>query len=398
MKIKKIAALSLLSTSLILTSCYGSTAEDLIDETIVEDTNDVIQNTEDILTDSADNLKNTSAEELTESAKQAGETVTQTAKDTGQKASKSVFSLLQELIDGIIANFTTFKEIAETPTSEFESKDNTIEDAINQLKEDTSSNPVSDRLKRTAEGYEENSDSSGNSESNIGDSSTNTNVSLYEGINNAESTEIISSDSFNKQLLSAVSEYASEPYVYINDNIPYFYESELTTEAFEIYSELDDLGRCGTAYANICSEIMPTEERSSIGSVKPTGWVQNKYEILKDSDNTAGYLYNRCHLIAYSLAGENANSQNLITGTRYMNVEGMEPFEMQVLNYVRATGNHVLYRVTPIFEGENLLASGVLMEAYSVEDLGEGICFCVYCYNVQPGIKIDYSTGENQLD
>ena len=153
---------------------------------------------------------------------------------------------------------------------------------------------------------------------------------------------------------------------------------------------MDELDRCGVAYANICTELMPTEERGSIGQVKPSGWHTVTY------DNVDGrYLYNRCHLIGFQLAGENANEQNLITGTRYMNVEGMLPFENQVADYVEETENHVLYRVTPIFYGDNLVASGVQMEAWSVEDQGEGVCFNVYVYNVQPGITIDYATGES---
>ena len=176
----------------------------------------------------------------------------------------------------------------------------------------------------------------------------------------------------------------------VNGNQPYFTEADLTTQSFETYSELDSLGRCGVAYANVGQDLMPTEPRGEIGSVKPTGWHLVKY------DNVDGkFLYNRCHLIAYMLTAENANPQNLITGTRYLNVQGMLPLETKVSDYVKNTGNHVLYRVTPVFEGDNLLADGVLMEAYSVEDAGEGICFCVFAYNVQPGIGIDYATGDN---
>ncbi|MCC8028976.1 MAG: DNA/RNA non-specific endonuclease [Lachnospiraceae bacterium] len=190
--------------------------------------------------------------------------------------------------------------------------------------------------------------------------------------------------------LETIPEYSGSPYVAINGNVPFFTEDELTTEAFESYSELDSLGRCGVAFANICREIMPTEPRGSIGSVKPVGWHTVKYEIVDGN-----YLYNRCHLIAYELAGENANEKNLITGTRYLNVEGMLPFENMVADYVEETGSHVLYRVTPMFEGDNLVADGALMEAMSVEDDGAGILFCVYCYNVQPGIAIDYATGDS---
>lgn len=190
--------------------------------------------------------------------------------------------------------------------------------------------------------------------------------------------------------LREIPAYSGTPYTEVNGNKPYFTEEELTTQSFETYSELDSLGRCGVAYANVGQDLMPTEPRGEIGAVKPTGWHLVKY------DNVDGkYLYNRCHLIAYMLAAENANPQNLITGTRYLNVQGMLPFETKVCDYVKNTGNHVLYRVTPIFDGDNLLADGVLMEAYSVEDAGEGISFCVFAYNVQPGIGIDYATGDN---
>ena len=188
--------------------------------------------------------------------------------------------------------------------------------------------------------------------------------------------------------VSDVPEYSGEPYVEINDNQPDFTEEELTTVSYEEYSELDELGRCGTAQACIGEDLMPTEERESISDVTPTGWENEKHDVVD-----GGYLYNRCHLIGFQLSGENANEENLITGTRYMNTEGMLPFEDEVADYVHETENHVMYRVTPVFEGEDLVASGVQMEAESVEDDGRGICFNVYVYNVQPDITIDYSTG-----
>ena len=187
-----------------------------------------------------------------------------------------------------------------------------------------------------------------------------------------------------------IPEYSGNPYVELNGNVPYFTDEELSTTAFELYSELDSLGRCGACYANICKEIMPTEERGSIGMVKPTGWHTVKYDCITDR-----YLYNRCHLIGYQLAGENANEKNLITGTRYLNVDGMLPFENEVADYVDETDNHVLYRVTPVFSDDNLVASGVIIEAKSVEDKGAGLQFNVYCYNVQPGISIDYIDGQS---
>ncbi len=226
-------------------------------------------------------------------------------------------------------------------------------------------------------------------------------ISIYGYINQNAIPKTVNNYNANNQNtlfdLSTIPEYSESPYVEINNNIPYFTEEEYKLEAFEKYSELDNLGRSGVAIANICKEIMPKEgeERGEIGMIKPTGWVQKRYDdIIKDK-----YLYNRCHLIGWQLAGENANEKNLITGTRYLNTEGMLPFENQVVDYIdNNEKSHVLYRVTPIFEGNNLLASGVEIEASSVEDKGEGLHFNVYCYNVQPGIKINYETGENELE
>lgn len=185
----------------------------------------------------------------------------------------------------------------------------------------------------------------------------------------------------------------STAYVIINDNIPFFTEDEITDKSYESYGELDGLGRCTVAIACIGVDLMPTEERGSIGQVKPTGWHTVKYDCVDGK-----YLYNRCHLIGYQLTGENANKQNLITGTRYLNIDGMVKFENMVADYVKETENHVMYRVTPIFDGNNLVASGVLMEAWSVEDDGDGICFNIYAYNAQPGVKINYATGESELE
>lgn len=192
--------------------------------------------------------------------------------------------------------------------------------------------------------------------------------------------------------LADIPGFSGEPYVILQDNQPNFSIEDLTTDSFETYSPLDLLGRCGPAYANVSLDTMPTEKRGSIGQVKPSGWQTVKYDFVDGK-----YLYNRCHLIGYQLTAENANEENLITGTRYMNVDGMLPFENLVADYIKETGNHVLYRVTPVFEGTNLVASGVQMEALSVEDEGEGVCFNVYVYNNQPGVVIDYATGESQL-
>lgn len=193
--------------------------------------------------------------------------------------------------------------------------------------------------------------------------------------------------------LDDIPAYSGTAYVTLNNNMPNFTVYELTTEPFERYSPLDRFGRCGVSYANICKDIMPTEERGEIGQIKPSGWHTVKYDFVDGK-----YLYNRCHLIAHQLAGEDANEKNLITGTRYLNKQGMYDFENKVADYVTYTGNHVLYRVTPIYDGDNLLAQGVQMEAKSVEDGGAGISFNVFCYNVQPGVTIDYATGDNWSD
>lgn len=195
--------------------------------------------------------------------------------------------------------------------------------------------------------------------------------------------------------IEGIPDYAGEPYAVLNDNAPLFTSEEITTQSFERYADLDSLGRCGVTFACVGKDIMPTEERESISSVYPTGWEQNKYDA---SLVEGGWLYNRCHLIGFQLTGENANEKNLISGTRYLNIEGMLPFENMVADYVKETGNHVMYRVTPMFAGDNLLPSGVRMEGLSVEDDGSEIRFHIFAYNVQPGITIDYATGDNWLN
>ena len=192
---------------------------------------------------------------------------------------------------------------------------------------------------------------------------------------------------------AAVPAYDGKAYVAVNDNVPFFTEEELSSASYETYGELDPLGRCTVCVASVGQDLMPAEERGNIGAVKPTGWHTVKYDFVDGK-----YLYNRCHLIGYQLTGENANEKNLITGTRYLNIEGMLPFENMVADYVKETDQHVMYRVTPVFEGDNLLAAGVLMEGKSVEDNGEGVLFCVFAYNVQPGVSIDYATGESSAD
>ncbi|MCI8465968.1 MAG: DNA/RNA non-specific endonuclease [Lachnospiraceae bacterium] len=214
----------------------------------------------------------------------------------------------------------------------------------------------------------------------------------------AETSDIPSLSS-DQLLEDGIPEYSGSPYIVVNGNLPDFDDSDRAAASsqpggvFEHYSELDEFGRCGPAFACIGVDLMPTEERDSIGNVRPTGWHTVKYDHISGK-----YLYNRCHLIGYQLSGENANEKNLITGTRYLNVEGMLPFENEIADYVLFTENHVLYRVTPIFEGENLVASGVLLEAESVEDHGKEISFSVFCYNVQPGVVIDYGSGESRAE
>lgn len=220
-----------------------------------------------------------------------------------------------------------------------------------------------------------------------------TGCSFSVSVGQPDNSQVVVVDSFTApDRNDQISYYYDSPYSIVNDNEPYFEESDFTTESFESYSPLDSLGRCTMAFANVSEDTMPTEERGSISQVKPTGWQSTKYDNVD-----GGYLYNRCHLIGWQLTAENANEENLITGTRYLNVTGMLPFENMVADYIKETGNHVLYRVTPIFFDDDLVAYGVRMEAKSVEDDGEGICFHVFCYNVQPGIDIDYSDGSSSL-
>ena len=227
--------------------------------------------------------------------------------------------------------------------------------------------------------------------SSIGSQSSQLNVSVEQSNDSNQSDISIRQSDVLVFDFGTIPAFTDKSFVVVNGNKPFFTDDDLTTEAFEEYSELDSLGRCGVAYANICKEIMPTEKRGSIGAVKPSGWHTIRYDDLINGK----YLYNRCHLIGYQLAGENANPKNLITGTRYLNIVGMLEFENLVDDYVDDTGNHVLYRVTPVFMGDNLVAHGVLMEGLSVEDNGKDVCYCVFCYNKQPGIEIDYSNGDS---
>ena len=222
-------------------------------------------------------------------------------------------------------------------------------------------------------------------------STTSTSVDNLSTTEQAQPTTNASNDLPFK--LSDIPRYSGSPFCEVNNNKPYFQSDELTTDSFKQFSELDSLGRCGVAFACIGTDSLPIEERGAIGMIKPSGWHTVRYDDLIEDK----YLYNRCHLIAFELSGENANPQNLITGTRYMNIEGMLPFENRVHDYVENSNSHVMYRVTPVFEGDNLVAHGVLMEGYSVEDSGTGICFNVFCYNVQPYIEIDYADGTSWI-
>jgi len=231
--------------------------------------------------------------------------------------------------------------------------------------------------------------------SSSGNSAKNTEISQDQSLDSNPTTDVPEEGTeTSKEMLQDIPEYEGKPYVTINDDEPSFTEYELSRRNFEEYSDMDQMGRCGSAIANVSKDTMPTEERGPIGNVKPSGWHTVKYNDIIDGN----YLYNRCHLIGYQLTGQNANERNLITGTRYLNTEGMLPFENMVISYIEETNNHVLYRVTPVFDGENLLASGVIMEAESIEDDGEGVSFHVFVFNVQPGIQINYQDGESRVD
>lgn len=227
-------------------------------------------------------------------------------------------------------------------------------------------------------------------QSNPEESSQDTSGIEQQADGKTENTPVNENLNQNVFSLADIPVFSGSPYVIVNDNVPYFSDEELSTTSFESYSDLDSLGRCQVAYASIGQDTMPTEERGPIGHIKPSGWQTIKYDCVDGK-----YLYNRCHLIGFQLSAENDNEKNLITGTRYMNVDGMLPFENMVADYVKETGNHVQYRVTPVYDGNNLVASGVLMEAKSVEDEGDGILFNVFCYNAQPGVEIDYTTGNS---
>lgn len=240
-----------------------------------------------------------------------------------------------------------------------------------------------------SEESEETSKENATEESDTAESDTSANDSS-ENMEEVSDTDVSDDPEYEGLDYSSIPPYEDMPFISINDNLPVFSAEELEVDPFEKYSSLDLLGRCGVAIACCGTELMPTEERGSISSVTPSGWIQKKYSFINGQ-----YLYNRCHLIGWQLTGENANNKNLITGTRYLNSESMLPFENMIADYIKETNNHVIYRVTPIFIEDELVCRGVQLEAYSIEDDGEGICFNVYCYNVQPGVVIDYATGES---
>lgn len=250
------------------------------------------------------------------------------------------------------------------------------------------STSVSSSLEETVGLQPGNTTGDGSQSSASGQSSTQSGATTQSSVSQAP----VAPGGNYKADLSKIPAFNGKPYVTVNGNVPGLSAKDRTSTYFENYAPLDSMGRCGVVFACLGTETMPTEERGEIGSVKPTGWHTVKYDVVDGK-----YLYNRCHLIGFQLSGENANTRNLITGTRYLNVDGMLPFENLVADYIKETGNHVLYRVTPIFKGSELVARGVQIEAYSVEDSGSGVCFNVYCYNNQPGVEITYATGESRL-
>lgn len=279
------------------------------------------------------------------------------------------------------------------PTSEVPSDNTGSSQIAGTVSDDTSETDKTTNISKpsTSESTSKTEDPSSKEETASKPESTSKpeSASIPESSSNPSTSGVGSGQSATVNLAN-IPAYSGKAFVTINHNIPNFSSAELKTTGYELYSNLDSLGRTRTALASVGKDTMPKadEERGSISSIKPTGWEQAKYDCV-----SGGWLYNRCHLIGWQLSAENANKKNLITGTKYLNIDGMLPFENMVADYIKETGNHVAYRITPIYQGNNLLASGVQMEAYSVEDNGAGICFNVYCYNVQPNISINYATG-----
>lgn len=309
------------------------------------------------------------------------------SKQVKYKTMNKFLNILNRILTGILISTILLcvvivgYSLIEPPNKE------TSTSSVEEIHEPVSNTEVANELENHVEQIVDNHQTEKENETNQEIDSQEPIDSSTASVNEAQES-IVDSTPFD---YSSIPQYDKNPYTIVNNNYPFFSDDEFVIYSFEKYSDLDELGRCGVAYANICKELMPTEERGPIGHVRPNGWHTVKYNDLIDGN----YLYNRCHLIGYQLAGENDNVQNLITGTRYLNVQGMLDFENQVAEYVTNSNNHVLYRVTPIFLQNELVARGVLMEAISVEDQGNGICFNVFCYNVQPGIAIDYATGDS---
>ena len=283
-----------------------------------------------------------------------------------------------------------FIAILAFPTVDTPSEPSNTEGSITQTEYDSETESDSEtEIDSETEYSSETESSSKDTEIESEDSKNTEESEKTENDKDTQSSQVPVEPSIN---VSDIPAYSGKAYVALNNNYPSFPTNDLSPISFEYYSDLDSLGRCGVVFACIGQDIMPTEERGSIGSVKPTGWHTVKYDIVDGK-----YLYNRCHLIGYQLTGENANEKNLITGTRQLNIKGMLPLENLVADYVKETGNHVMYKVTPVFEGNNLLAKGVQIEAYSIEDNGAGVCFNVFAYNVQDGININYTNGESSL-
>lgn len=300
-------------------------------------------------------------------------------------------SLAESLVESTVSeNVTGSSEAEESETSELVSTEASSEastsEEIDDVSEEPSAEPSSDAtVEESSEAASEVSKEETSKDETSKEETSKEETSKEPVVQNGVGDKVASAADLNK-----IPEYSGKDYITINGGVPYFTAAQLTTSGYEKYGELDSLGRCTAAIASLGKETMPTEERGSISSVKPTGWIQAQYSCIKTKD-----LYNRSHLIAWSLAGENANKQNLVTGTAHLNQEVMTQFEDMVLDYLKETGNHVAYRVTPLFKGNDLVCRGIQMEAYSIEDEGEGICFNVYCYNIQEGVIIDYATGES---
>lgn len=385
------------ASALFLSACAsgGVTADELREEYLNE------QAIKEMAGSYAEQVKEDAKESIKEGAKEAADSVKDAAYD-------KAIDIKDEAQDAAANKASELHDIAEEKAPEIEDKARDVADkAAEQARQ--AYNIGKEQAKEGADSYLQSIKNDWqdildalNGNTNGGSGSIKIPVHTYTQtpeidtdaiLNGTDTTHNTSTRELTKPPVTAdmIPPYDGHTILDINDSTPFFTDSELTTDSFELYSSLDSRGRCGTAYANICTEMMPDGPRGDIGMIKPTGWRQNKYEGIIDEHPP--YLYNRCHLIAFSLGG-NDQPNNLITGTRYFNIEtGMEQYELAVLSYVRRTNNHVLYRVTPLFDGDNLLAKGVLMEARSVED--NGLIFCKFIYNVQPGIKIDYSTGDN---